>query len=309
MPTVAIVILNWNGWKNTLECLGSLYDISYANYRVIIVDNCSTDGSVKKIQSWINQKKRSSSSSRIKISFILNSKNEGFVGGNNIAISQVLKESNSKYVLLLNNDTFVSRKFLTELVEVAESDKDIGIVGPKIYFYNIKNKKRIIESVGATINLFTGKVSWCGAKQLDEKQFEDVRDVDYVEGTCLLIKREAIQKVGLLNEKLFAYFDDVDLCLRAKEKGYHVLCAPGSFIWHKGGETSRKIPKLLMYYRVRNRFLTVRRFASKPQYLFFVFFYLLVMFPLWTIRCLILLNKPSLMKYFFKGLRDGLSQQ
>lgn len=309
MPSLSIIILNWNGWENTLGCLESLYDISYPNYRVILVDNGSTNRSVEIIKNWVDQKKRNPSYSRIKTSFIINKKNEGFVGGNNIAIKQILREGKSDYILLLNNDTIVDRDFLTGLIKIADSDKGIGIVGPKIYYHDFKGKKNVIQSAGATINLYTGVATWYGEKKIDRRQFEKIRTVGYITGACLLIKCEAIKKIGILNDKLFAYFEDVDWCLRAKEKGYDVVYAPGSTIWHKGGETSKNIPELSMYYRVRNRFLIEKRFAKNYQYIFFIGYYLLVMIPLWTFRCFIFLKRPGLMKYFFQGLRDGLTQQ
>ena len=308
MPLVSIIILNWNGWKNTLECLESLYDISYPNYRVILVDNGSTDRSVEIIKNWVDKKKKNPSYSRVKTSFIINDRNEGFVGGNNIAIKKMLKEGKSDYILLLNNDTVVNKDFLTELIKVAENRNNIGIVGPKIYNYDLKNGRKIIQSVGATINLYTGNVSTHGNQQIDRRQFNKIRTVGYVHGACLLIKHKVIRDVGLLNDKLFAYFEDVDWCLRAKEKGYDIIYVPTSTIRHKGTQSSLKMPELLMYYRVRNRFLTEKRFASRCQYVFFIGYYLSVMFPLWTFRCFVLLKRPGLMKYFFQGLRDGLIQ-
>lgn len=328
MPSVSIIILNWNGYKNTIECLESLYQIKFPNYEVILIDNGSIDRSLSAIIKWVDTKQKikcfetkledlgsngfrkqknifNKLPSNKRLFVIKADKNYGFTGGNNIAINQILKESRSEYILLLNNDTVVSREFLTELIKVAENRKKVGIVGPKIYKYDLKSKQKVIQSAGATINLFTGNVSAYGYKQIDRKQFDHIRNVDYVHGACLLIRREVIQNIGLLNDNLFAYFEDVDWCLRAKEKGYDVVYAPGSIIWHKGGESSSKMPELLMYYRVRNRFLIEKRFAGIYKYIFFLGYYLFVMFPLWIVRCLSK-NKPALLKYFLQGLKDGL---
>lgn len=343
MLSASIIILNWNGWEDTIECLESLYRITYPNYEVIVVDNNSSNNSVGMLKKWAQGKEKISSPyfkyykknkpikyleytkeeldkgqylkdkkkldffpSDKKLFILKNDKNYGFTGGNNIALNQILNEGRSEYILLLNNDTIVSRDFLTELIRVIENRKNVGIVGSKIYNYGFKKRQNIIQSAGSTINLYTGNITMYGGNQIDRKQFDDIRTVDYISGTCLLIKREAVQKIGLLNDKLFAYFEDVDWCLRAKEKKYDIVYAPGSTIWHKGGKTSSKIPELLMYYRVRNRFLIEKRFATLYQYIFFLGFYFFVMVPLWIVRCLIFIKKPKLLKHFLLGLKDGL---
>lgn len=343
MISVSIIILNWNGWKDTIECLESLYRIDYLNYEVILVDNGSSNNSVEMFKKWAEGKKKISSpyfkysiknkpieyfeytkkeldtgqylKDRKKLNplpsdkrlFILkNDKNYGFTGGNNIAINQILKEGRSEYILLLNNDTVVSREFLTELVKVAENRKNVGIVGSKIYNYDFKNRQKIIQSAGSTINLYTGNITMYGGNQIDRKQFDDIKTVGYISGACLLIKRKTVQRIGLLNDNLFAYFEDVDWCLRAKEKKYDIVYAPNSTLWHKMGKSSSKMPELLMYHRVRNRFLLEKRFANKYQYIFFLGFYFFVMVPLWIVRCLIVIKRPKLLKYFLLGLKDGL---
>src|SRR5579859_6278398 len=118
LPKVSLIILNWNGWKDTLACVNSLSSIAYPNYELIIVDNGSSDESVKKIALWTKNKKN--------IRFLINEKNYGYAKGNNIAIRNVLKKGKSSYILVLNNDTLVEKNFLIELVTAAEKDKNIG---------------------------------------------------------------------------------------------------------------------------------------------------------------------------------------
>src|SRR3989339_346256 len=122
-PLVYILILNWNGKEDTLECLSSLKKIDYPNYKTIVIDNGSTDDSVK----IINKKYP-------KIKIIENKKNLGYAEGNNVGIRYALKNK-ADYVLILNNDTIVDKKFLTELVKVGESNEKVGIVGPNVYCY------------------------------------------------------------------------------------------------------------------------------------------------------------------------------
>lgn len=333
MLSVSIIILNWNGWKDTIECLESLYRINYPNYEVILVDNNSSNDSVKIFRKWAQGKEKTSSPIKYfeytkeeldtrqylkdkekldhfpsdkKLFILKNDKNYGFTGGNNIAIKQILREGRSEYILLLNNDTVVSKDFLTELIKVAENRKNIGIVGPKIYNYDGKKNQKTIQSAGSSMNLYTGNITMYGGNQIDRKQFDDIRTVGCISGACLLIRREVVQDIGLLDDKLFAYFEDVDWCLRAKEKKYDIVYAPASTIWHKIAKSSSKMPELIMYYRVRNRFLFEKRFANLYQYIFFLGFYFFVMVPLWFVRCLIFIKKPNLLRYFLRGLRDGL---
>ena len=172
-PHVSIIILNWNGWKDTIECLESLYQIDYPNYDVIVVDNASDDNSIKKIKEYCQGKLRIETkhgkykpdnkpitffeykeqdlvrnniklnslyrklAPNKKLTLILNHKNYLFVVGNNIAIKLfALKQLNSQYVLLLNNDTTVENRFLSDMIKVAEADEKIGLIGPKICYYS-----------------------------------------------------------------------------------------------------------------------------------------------------------------------------
>ena len=208
-PKVSIIILNWNGWKDTIECLESLYQITYPNYDVIVVDNGSKDSSVKKIKEYCHgqtkvqskffiynpnnkpikiieytgeeveagkgkERKLENAPSNKKLTIIKNEKNYGFAEGNNIGIRYALGKG-IDYVLLLNNDTVVDQNFLTELVRVAESEEYSGIIGPKLYFY--KNKNRIY-SVGGRINFWTSEISHIGYNEVDPGHYTQPIDVD-----------------------------------------------------------------------------------------------------------------------------------
>lgn len=329
-PKVSIIILNWNGWEDTLECLEFLYQINYPNYEVIVVDNDSVNQSVKRIKSWADETHKikyfefftkdlkSSNYLRYKRKFNLlpsdekllllkNDKNYGFTGGNNIAINQILKERKSDYVLLLNNDTVVDKKFLTELIKVAEKKENIGILGSKIYYYNFHGRKDVIQSVGTKVNLYSARFYNYGNKQIDKKQFENNKFVDCICGACLLIKREVVQDIGLLNNIFFAYFEDVDWGLRAKKKGYQVACVPNSKIWHKEGMSLKKSPEISLYYCTKNAFLIEKIHANIFQLSFFLFYYFLIKFPKKIVYCFLFKNKIDMLKNYLKGLKEGLS--
>lgn len=298
-PKVSIIILNWNGWQDTLECLESLSKISYPYYEVIVVDNASEDDSVKKIKEWTKKK------SIKNFSLIENKENYGFAKGNNIAIRQALKKKENDYVLLLNNDVIVDKNFLNELVKVAESKPKIGIIGSKIYFYPPK-RKNIIQSCGAGMDLKTGRLVNYGDGEMDSKQFKKTKKVIYVYGASILIKREVLEKVGLFDEKFFAIAEDADLCLRAKKAGFLIYCAPQSKVWHKSEASIKKVPGFADYYRTRNLFWLEKKHASGAQYFSFLFYYFFSQLPLIIYRQYLKRKQFQLLKNYFRGIKDGV---
>lgn len=217
-PLVYIIILSWNGRKDTLECLSSLRRISYPHARLLLVDNASTDGTVEAVRQQFPS-----------VEIIVNETNLRFAGGNNVGIKYALA-NNAHYVLLLNNDTVVEPEFLTHLVHHAERDPKIGMVGPKIYFYDEPER---IWSAGGTIEWWKGSVSHIGIREEDLGQYDTVREVDYLTACCVLVKREVVERVGMLDERYYIYGEDADWCVRAVRAGYTLLYVPSAVIRHK----------------------------------------------------------------------------
>ncbi len=292
-PRVSIIILNYNGLKDTIECLNSLKKITYQNYEVIVVDNASKGNDADILEEKYKDY----------IILIRNKENLGFTGGNNVGIRKVLEEDKSDYILLLNNDTVVEPNFLDELVKVCQSNSKVGILGPKIYFYDFEGRKDVIQSAGARINLWLGKFEGKGGGEIDKGQFDKISEVDYVGGSCLLIKTEVIKKIGLFDEKYFLYFDETDLCIKAKKAGYLILFVPSSKIWHKQGASTKKENGTEIYYMTRNLFWFERKFANPCQFVFFLGYYFIVVFPQKSIR--LLLNDKNLFKRYFTAIKDG----
>lgn len=330
-PQVSIIILNWNGWRDTLECLESLYQINYSNYNIILVDNNSTNESIEQIRNYAKGKLKVKStffdynsqnkpiqvmecnkenslkthkSVKNRIFLIKNDKNYGFAEGNNIGIKFAVKNLNPDYVLLLNNDTVVDRDFLGELVETGEYDESIGIVGPKIYYYKDPQK---IWCIG-------GKISWkfargihIGTNELDKGQYEEKREFDYVSGSAFLIKTKVLKKTGLMDRQFFLYFEESDLALRASQLGYKSAYSPKSKIWHKvsnsGGGLSKSIG---LYYITRNRWIFMKKWAGKTDFLIFVIYQMIgaFVFPLFLS---IHYKNMSLVSAYYKGLWNGLT--
>jgi len=230
---VSIVLVNWNNAYDTISCIKSLKKINYPNYEIIVVDNSSTDDSTKELANVNN------------INLILNDSNLGFAGGNNVGIKYILK-GDSDFVLLLNNDTVVEKSFLTVLVKRAIADKNIGVLGGKIYYYSDPAK---IWSAGGGMTKLMKRTFQYGENKSDEERFNRQKDVDFLSGCCMLIKRDVFEKVGLLDEDYFMYYEDVDFCLRAK-KFCKIIYTPEAIIWHKVSVTTEKSYR--DYYRMRN---------------------------------------------------------
>ena len=299
-PKVCILILNWNGWKDTIECLESVFRISYPNYQVIVIDNGSTDGSVEKIKEWAEgkqkvltvetshplynlsypqvpkpilyvfyKKEETESGGNNKFSqnypliLVQNGENLGFAAGNNVGLRYALKKG-FDYVLLLNNDTVVDKGFLSNLVKMAHDNEEAGIIGGKIYFYD---KANTIQSLGVEINLKKGDNLLIGCGKLDQGQYDYVNKVDGVSGALMLIKHDVFNKVGLLDEDYFLYTEDVDFCYRVSRTAFNIIVEPKAIIWHKVSATSGSFSTTYFHYFTNNRFLFIKKhFNSKFSY-------------------------------------------
>jgi hypothetical protein len=293
-PKVSIIILNWNGLDDTIECLDSLKKITYPDYRVVLVDNGSKGKDVQALRERFGDY----------IHIIENDKNYGFAEGNNIGIRYALDSLKPDYILLLNNDMVVAPDFLNELVEVAEKDASIGIAGPKIYYYDQPNR---LQSAGGKISWWSGITSLIGCGEIDKGQFDHANDVDWVIGGGLLIKRQALERIGLLYWPYFAYFEEADWCTQCKKAGYRVVYVPGAKVWHKGAATTARIGGMRLYYMTRNRFLFMKRNATGLQFAcFFVRFFLRdVAFT--TIQILALQRDPKSLTKFYTAICAGIS--
>jgi GT2 family glycosyltransferase len=288
-PKVVIIILNWNGWKNTVECLESLYKIDYPNYEIVVVDNGSKDDSVRKIGKYADGKIKVESkflqydfsnkplklikptNDRLpflqfnkELILIENKTNLGFAEGTNVGLRLAQKHL-ADYVLLLNNDIVVDRRFLSELIHAAEEAPQIGIVGPTIYYYD---RPSTVDFAGENLTLWRVK-----GKEFCTKS-KNPREVDKIEGSCMLIRRSLLDKIGLLYPKFWAYWEETDFCFRAKKAGFKVVYLPKSEVWHKVASSLGENNSLRQYYLNRNRFLFAKRNLSLGnQAKFLVYFF------------------------------------
>jgi GT2 family glycosyltransferase len=242
IPKVDIIILTFNCKNDTLECLASLRKINYPQYRVTVVDNGSKNGSQEAIIQKFPE-----------VNYLFNPKNLRFAGGNNVALRNTLKEG-FDYALLLNNDTIVDPNFLSEMVKGAETDPAIGLVGPKIYYYE---HPKVIWFAGGKADIRFAYMRHIGIGQTDGELYSHPREVNFLNGACVLVKCEVMRKIGFLDESFFLYNEDFDFCLRAIKAGYKLYYQPQAIIWHKVSRTTGHWKKL--WYRYQSGFQLLKK--------------------------------------------------
>lgn len=247
-PLVYLVILNWNGRDDTLACLESVARIEYLNFRVIVADNGSGDGSVNAIRHAYPD-----------VQIIENHANLGFAAGNNSAIAHAL-ESGAEFVFLLNNDTVVDPAILSAFVDAAERMPKGGVFGAKIYYYGDKQK---LWYAGGYWDAQTLSFREHGAGEMDRGQFDTLTETEWVIGCAMFVRAEVFRSAGLLEPSFFLNNEEIDFCSRAKRAGFACVYVPGARLWHKisvsfGGEDS----PLKEYFSARNRLLWARRNAA-----------------------------------------------
>src|SRR3989344_3552374 len=256
---IAVVILNYNGIDNTLECLDSLRRCNRKNHQVeiIIIDNNSNDGSDQIL-------------SKIKdICFIQNQENLGYTGGNNAGIKFALKRGAAN-VIILNNDTVVHPSFIINIVNAAKFG---DVISPKIYFapgFEFHKSRYIKSESGKVIWYAGGKIDWQnvmgihkGVDEVDHGQFSKRQEVDLATGACMLIRRQVFEKIGFFDKKYFLYLEDMDFCVRAKRAGFKIIFEPKAILWHKNASSGGGSGSSLQdYYISRNRLLFATKYAK-----------------------------------------------
>jgi GT2 family glycosyltransferase len=337
-PRVSIIVLNWNGWRDTIECLESLYQIAYPNYDVIVVDNGSTDDSVRNLEMYaegkIEVKSRfvkynknnkpisvmrhqmneidgieferteiSASCSDRRLVLLRIEKNIGYAEANNVGIRFASRVFDMDYVLLLNNDIVVASDFLDQMIGAAEALPKAGIFSPKVYFYRQPER---IQLTWNRVELVRGSVFLAGAGEIDRGQFDEITETDYSQGVCFLIRRATIDSLGLFDSKFFCYFEETDYCFRARKAGIKSIYVPKARIWHKVSQTTNKIDGYVLYYMTRNRFWFTKRHALPRQYFSFILFFFTV--ELWKsfLNLVARRNSVHAMKSYLRGVLDGM---
>jgi len=261
-PLVSIITVNYNCAAITCQMLESVYQITYPNYEIIVIDNGSPDDDPKIIQDKFPQ-----------VTYIETGENLGFAGANNLGICM----SKGKYILLINNDTVVTPGFLEPLVNKMESDQRIGAVSPKIRYYYLPDT---IQYAGMThINSYTVRSRAYGYMEKDYGQHDQDRISAYAHGAAMMVSGEVVGKVGLMSLVFFLYYEELDWGIRIRNAGYKIYYVHNSLIYHLESVATGKQSPLKTYYLNRSRLLYMRRNVRGIKSIFPILFQLLVAIP------------------------------
>jgi GT2 family glycosyltransferase len=241
-PMISIIILNYNGMKFVGKCLESVLNSLYSDFEIILVDNASSDGSIK----YVKDKFRSNR----KLRLVVNDKNYGFALGNNIGA----RNANGKYLVFLNIDTIVDSDWLTELVEVMDTNPSIGAAQCKLL---LMDNPKLIDSAGHDIDWF-GMAYVKGHTEENQGQYDRINEVFGATGAALMVRTDVFKKLGGFDEDFFMLFEEDDLCWRIWIAGYKVLYIPKAIVFHKsGGIRSEKGNYKNLYFSRRNRIMSL----------------------------------------------------
>jgi GT2 family glycosyltransferase len=251
-PALSIIIVNWNTRGLLADCLEAVFaDPESCDWELLVVDNASMDGSAEMLRSRFPQ-----------VKLIANSTNQGYVGGNNLA----LQAATGQQLLLLNSDTIVEAGALTRLTRFLAGEPKAGAVGPKLL-----NRDGTLQlSCGIPPSFW----SECVSKLLLHKllpffklgrwKHDEIREVGWVTGACLLVRREVLNRVGTFDENLFMFYEDLDLCMRIRAAGWGIFYVPESRICHLGGQSTRQdLGRMLVISQQSLYYLYAKHFGAR----------------------------------------------
>ena len=267
-PHVFTVVLNSNRREDTLACLASLHQLTYPTHTIIVLDNASTDGSVEAILASFPS-----------VQIIHLADNRGYAGNNNVGIRAAM-EQGADWVFVLNEDTSLDPMCLTHLVTTGESDSRIGIVGPLVYHHN---EPAVIQSAGGRLDEWWFG-SHLGQNEADQGQFAAARDVDWLSGCAILVRRAAIEQTGALDERFFYYWEETEWCVRLRRKGWRIVHVPAARLWHKGVQRDYRPGPSVSYYNTRNRLLMLSKHSAPLAVWVMAWWQILRTLISWTLR-------------------------
>jgi GT2 family glycosyltransferase len=252
-PSVAVVILNWNGKDFLAKFLPSVVKSDYQNLQIIVGDNASTDDSVEYIKANYPQ-----------ITVLTNDKNYGFAGGYN----EILNRVTADYFVLLNSDVEVPENWIKPVINLMQSDENIVVAQPKIKYQAQKTQFEYAGAAGGYLDLYA--FPFCKGRvfdevELDHGQYNTVEDIFWASGAAFFIKSKAWKEVGGLDADLFAHMEEIDLCWRLKNLGYRVIYCPDAEIYHVGGGTLDAGNPYKTYLNFRNNLIIMQKNLPKGE--------------------------------------------
>lgn len=311
-PNVTVILLNWNGWQDTIQCLESVFKLDYPNFNVIVCDNNSKDASIEHIKSWADgiyppiridgvlnalitpplqkpigyiefnaDKQTWYSDKDVPLVLIQTGENLGFAGGNNVGARYALEYHSPDFLWFLNNDTVVDPSALSELVARVEKNSRLGIVGSTLRYFDAPHTVQAYG--GATFNPLGGKSFPIGEggffKNLTElEQIEVEQRIRYIIGASMLVSSDFLKDVGLMQEDYFLYYEELDWAERARrhQPEYQLGFAPRSIVYHKVGAVAGSKTRSL--FSLRYLYINQLRFMKRfyPEYFLITKFFLML---------------------------------
>jgi GT2 family glycosyltransferase len=258
LPKVAVVVLNYNGKVLAEKCMRSVMESPYSNKDIIVVDNASSDGSVAYLCALFPG-----------VTILENSKNLGVAGGRNRGFREASRRGHD-YILSLDNDAYIDRYLIPKLVEVAESDPLIGVLGPKTFADDGSGR---IQCTGGRISYTQNVCSERGSGETDRGQYDRIEDVDYFPGCGFMARREVFEKLNFLDEAFYGYgHEDTDFCKRVARLGYRVVYVPQAVMWHRGSTTIGGYSPRKKYLEAVNSVYFVRKYGTPKDCMKYAFF-------------------------------------
>ncbi|MEM7583387.1 MAG: glycosyltransferase family 2 protein [Acidobacteriota bacterium] len=254
-PSVAAIVLNYNGKDITLQAIASLARMTYANFEILHIDNGSNDGSTQAIAEAFPE-----------VRTVRTESNIGPAGGLNLGLQAAI-EAGYDYLLFLNNDIEADAEMLTELVRSIERSEDIGCVGPKTYYFWDRNR---IWSAGGILRFREAATRERGMGKIDAGQYDREEDVDFISGCAALIRRQAVLDVGYWDPQFQLAGEDADLCMRLKNQGYRCVYVPTAKLWHMVSHTAGSYVARRTFGTGRSAALFVRRYGKLMDWLTFL---------------------------------------
>lgn len=284
---VSVVVLAWNQVDETIECLNSLSKSDYTNMEVLLVDNGSTDGTSQSIQRDFSQ-----------VRIIRTNSNVGIARGYNLGIEYSLGHG-ADYVMVMNNDTVVAPRMISQLVGAMVGHPDIGMVMPKIFYYGNKN---LLWSAGASWHPIPPRVTFIGLNSVDGPRFARTAPIEYAPSCCLLISKSALEKVGYFDGGYYFYFDDWDYSTRLRNAGFKILLVAEAHLWHKVSMSTQKTGHPAQWWHTMGR-SSVRFYLRHKSWISLAFF------SIWIVlRETAKLNGDHVLP-FLRGVVQGMADQ
>jgi len=295
LPFVVVLLLTYNGKKLLQDSIPTYLKNNYSNFKVVVIDNGSSNGTKDFVKSHFPE-----------VDLIRLDKNRGYSGGFNFGLQYSTKDLNADFVLVSNDDVIADKNLISQLVEVANTNNQIGFVTGKVFFYNSDSEGNILQTVGKMSDSYSIVGNHIGGGELDEGQFDKVVERDFIDDVYMLVRSDLIDKTGGYDEDFFMQYEESDWQIRSKKLGYKIYFTPHAKLWHKVGmSTGGKDSPLRNFNYEKSRFMLIRKHTSSNHILKYLFINLVYTLPLFFLSSVVK-NQTNLAFSRFRGLISGI---